>query len=140
MTFFKGLAVSFFTTVLGAPLVSASPCAPFSASVDASPLDFLDRADPITVRVTQSLEAQLLQDQIENPEAGTLQKHYCRVGMFTLEIRFMQPLLDDSFAAMVTEAVYTWDAAQEPAGWVISHLRSQPMCARGPEPFAPVCN
>jgi len=140
MTFFKGVAASFLLTFFGAPLVAASPCAQFTAAVDASPLDFLDQADPITVRVAQPLEAHLLKAQIDSSEGGPLQKHYCDVGMFTLEIRFVQPLLDDALAALVTEAVYTWDAAQEPAGWVISQLRSQPMCARGPEPFAPVCN
>lgn len=113
---------------------------PFNAAADISPVVFLDRADPSAVRVAQPLESQLLKVQTKSPEVGPLQKHYCGVGMFTLEIRFVQPLLDDALASMVTEAIYVSDAAQEPAGWVISQLQSQPMCARGPELFAPNCN
>ena len=115
-------------------------CEPFSDAAETLPLEFLDRADPIAARVTSGLEEVLLMEHIQQPEAGPMQKHYCGMGMFEMVVRFVQPALDDSIFAIVTEATYAWDAAQDPAGWVLADMRRHPMCGRGPAAFAPLCN
>jgi len=115
-------------------------CEAFSDAATDLPLTYLDRADPIAARVTFPLEEDLLTQQIANPEAGPLQKHYCEMGMFAMVVRWVRPAADDSIAAIVTEAIYGWDADQDPAGWALVALREHHMCARGPAPFAPLCN
>jgi hypothetical protein len=123
-----------------ASLAQADPiCAPFSGVAEDLPLIYLDRADPMAARVAQSLEDALLKQKINTPEAGALKKIYCDIGMFEMRIRFEQPSQDDAVRALVTEAIYTWDSAQEPAGWMLSNLSSHAMCARGDVPFASVC-
>ena len=115
-------------------------CEPFSDAAETLPLEFLDRADPLAARVTSGLEEALLLEHIQQTEAGPFQKHYCEMGIFEMVIRFVQPTLDDSIFAMVTEATYAWDAGQSPAGWVLAGMRRQPMCGRGPSTFAPFCS
>lgn len=136
-----------YAVVLAAALAAlgqnaqANPaCGAFSEAVEDLPLVFLDRADPFAARVTSALEEKLLLEQLAEPEAPPLTKIYCEVGMFEMVVRFVQPQLDDSIAAIVTEARYDWDAAQEPAGWVLADMGRHHMCARGPAPFAPTCN
>lgn len=119
---------------------AGSVCEAFSDAAQDLPLTYLDRADPLATRVTFPLEEDLLIGQIADPEAGPLQKHYCEIGMFTMVVRWVRPVADDSIAAIVTEASYDWDAGQDPAGWVLAQLREHHMCGRGPAPFAPLCN
>jgi len=140
MKFFAAAVISTLGSLCTNPAFAADYCAPFSDNASEMALLFIDRADPITTRVTQPIEEQLLANQINNAEAGPLQKHYCRIGMFQLDIRFVQPVLDDAIKAIVTEATYTWDAQQDPAGWVLSRMRSHPACARSAMLFAPTCN
>ncbi len=130
-----------FCVPLFAQTAAASPaCEPFSDEAKDLPLTYLDRADPLAARVTFPLEEDLLTRQIAEPESGSLQKHYCEMGMFTMVVRWVRPVADDSIAAIVTEASYDWDAGQDPAGWVLAQMREHHMCGRGPAPFAPICN
>ena len=135
--FYTVLALAGFGIVHVA--MAAPVCDAFSDTAENLPLEFLDRADPIAARVTVPLEDALLTAQIALREAEPLHKHYCQVGMFAMVVRFVQPVLDDSIAAIVTEATYEWDAAQDPAGWVLSTMQRHHMCARGPAAFAPLC-
>ncbi len=124
-----------------ASIANANPaCEPFSDAAETLPLEFLDRADPIASRATGPLEESLLIAHIQEPEAGPMQKHYCAMGMFEMVVRFVQPALDDSVFAIVTQATYAWDADQDPAGWVLADMQRHPMCGRGPATFAPLCN
>ncbi len=119
---------------------AASPlCGDFTASAEELDLIYLDQADPLAERVAQPLEADLLRPQIAETTLGSLQKIYCRIGMFELKLRFVQPVEDDAAAAVVTEAIYAWDATQDPAGWVLSRLRRQVACSRGAATFADIC-
>lgn len=126
--------------VLGHSAQANTACAPFSDAAEELPLVFVDRADPFAARVTSALEEKLLLEQLAEAEAPPLSKVYCAVGMFEMVVRFVQPQLDDSIAAIVTEARYAWDAAQDPAGWALAGMRRHHLCARGPAAFAPTCN
>ena len=123
------------------PLLSHASelCDPFPSSAEEMPLLFLDLPDPIISRVTQAQEEALLTEQVSGAVPAPLQKLYCDIGMFEMRVRFVQPVEDDAIHAMVTEAVYEWDADAEPAGWVLSTMGSHPLCARGDEPFAELC-
>ena len=134
---FSGAAVAIL--LVAGPAVAQPACEPLDANATVLSLDFLDRADPMTARVAEPIEASLLAAQIDNSAPGPLQKLYCDIGMFDMTIRFVQPVEDDAISAVVTEAIYTWDAAQDPAGWVLSAMRRQPLCARGDAPFAATC-
>jgi len=114
-------------------------CAAFEAG-ETLPIDtYLDRPDPVISRVTAPIEEALLAEQIAGAAPAPLSKHYCRIGMFEMTIRFNQPLRDDSLAALTTEAIYEWRTDGDPPGWQLSALRRQPLCARGDAPFTPVC-
>lgn len=115
-------------------------CSPFADTAETlDPMRYLDLPDPLAERVAVSLEADLLRAQIEQSAPPPLSKIYCDIGMFEMRIRFVQPAEDDAVAAMVTEAVYIWASDAEPAGWQITGLARQPLCARGDAPFAPLC-
>lgn len=114
-------------------------CSPFSEGAEDLPLIYLDRPDPIAARVIEPVAVDKLQDQIDGNHPAPLQTVYCNVGMFQMTVRFVQPVEDDAVRAVVTEAVYAWRVEDEPAGWQLSALRKQPLCARGDEPFAALC-
>ncbi len=139
MTFYQASAIcaaAFFTI---GPVAASPACAPMTDAATSLPLEFLDRADPISARVSEPIETALLDAQIAGEVPAPFQKLYCDIGMFGMTIRFVQPAEDDAIHAVVTEAQYTWDAAQDPAGWVLTQMRRQPLCARGPEPFSELC-
>jgi hypothetical protein len=114
-------------------------CAPFSEGAEDLPLIYLDRPDPVITSVIEPVAADMLQDQINGDHPAPLQTVYCDVGMFQMTVRFVQPVEDDAVGAVVTEAVYAWRVDDEPAGWQLSALRRQLLCARGDEPFAALC-
>ena len=113
-------------------------CAPMLES-ESLALIYLDLPDPVASRVTGSVEEALLAEQISGPMPAPLTKLYCHIGMFEMSVRFVQPVEDDSIAGIVTEAVYAWQPDGEPAGWQLSAMNRQFLCARGDEPFAPLC-
>jgi len=134
-----GVTISFLAFGLAAGHAAADPrCEPLE-SAETLPLAYLDRPDPIASRVAASIEDALLADQISGERPAPLVKLYCRIGMTQMAVRFVQPLRDDSLAAMVTEAIYDWRPEAEPPGWQLSALHRQPLCARGDKPFAPLC-
>ncbi|MFY0681511.1 MAG: hypothetical protein JXR13_13135 [Thalassovita sp.] len=115
-------------------------CAAFTEGKEVlDPLIYADLPDPLTERVSDPIEADLLRDMLQSAEPQPLSKVYCKVGMFEMRIRFVQPVQDDSVAAFVTEALYEWQAQAEPAGWQLSALTRQLQCARGDAEFAPIC-
>lgn len=130
--------LSICLSILAGGAVAEPRCAPFGSSEEL-PLSDLVRADPVASRATAPIEDDLLAEQIADDHAGPLTKIYCRIGMFEMTVRFLQPLRDDSLAAIVTEAVYTWRDEADPPGWQLSALRRRPLCARGDAPFAPLC-
>ena len=113
-------------------------CQPFTAA-EQLPLLHLDRADPVENRVTGTIEQDLLAAQISGETMAPLSKLYCRVGMFEMAVRFVQPVEDDAVAGIVTEATYSWVPEADPPGWQLSKLERQQLCARGSEPFAQIC-
>jgi len=137
--------IRYFASVLGAVLlfasaVHASPfCDDFTDAAEELDLIYVDIADPLAERVAQPLEAALLAGQIAEVAPGPLQKLYCRIGMFEMDVRFFQPAEDDAILGGVTQAIYTWDADQDPSGWVLTGLRRQYACARGAATFTDIC-
>lgn len=133
------LSVSLAGFLTGFSANASEYCQDFTDKAEQLEPIYIDLADPVSVRVAEPLEADLLNAQVEGTSPGPLQKHYCRIGMFEMQLRFVQPLEDDAIAAIVTEAIYEWDAAQDPAGWVLTHMRRQPACARGDAVFTDQC-
>ncbi len=126
-------------SLAAAPAAANALCAPFPQEAEALPLLYLDLPDPIASRVIEPLTADLLRAQINGEAPPPLQTLFCEVGMFEMIVRAVQPAEDDAIAAIVTEAVYAWRPDAEPAGWQLSALRRHPLCARGDDPFAPLC-
>jgi hypothetical protein len=139
MTFRRFLASTALFCIANTAAFADLACAPMGSSATELPLDDLDRADPVTARVSEPIETALLAGQIDKSTPAPLQKLYCDIGMFGLKIRFVQPVEDDAIRATVTEAQYAWDSTQDPAGWILTSLRRQFQCARGDMPFAAVC-
>lgn len=133
-------AVLTWACMSGLSALANPHCAPFSEPVEVlDPLIYLDLPDPAAERVTMSIEAVLLGEQIANGTPFPLSKVYCEIGMFEMRVRFFQTQQDDAIASIVTEAIYEWMPDAEPVGWQLSGLSRRPLCGRGDAPFAAIC-
>jgi hypothetical protein len=131
------IGISFATPVL------SQVCAPFMGDpLDGfTPLDamaYLDLPDGDVVRVTSSLEAAIT-NKIIAGSIRTASKTWCHIGLQRIIVDFEVPVQDDAISAMITRAIYIWNAQDDPVGWQISQLAERPRCARGDNPFADIC-
>lgn len=101
-------------------------------------MQYLDLPDPETVRVTATLENALIAPLIAQ-EAAFVTKTWCQIGIQRFIVDFEVPVEDDAIAAMRTRAVYIWEPSGDPVGWRIDQLGTRPVCARGDDPYAPLC-
>ena len=125
-----------------APVFSQS-CAPFMGDpLDGfTPLDanaYLDLPDSDVVRVTSPIETAIT-NEIVAGRTRTASKTWCQISVQRMIVDFEVPVEDDAISAMITRAIYVWNAQGDPVGWQISHLAERPRCVRGDDPFAHVC-
>jgi hypothetical protein len=123
--------------------VFAQSCAPFMGDPlgGFTPLDataYLDLPDSDVVRVTSPIETAITNEILaENIRSAS--KTWCQIGIQRMIVDFEVPVEDDAISAMITRAIYVWNAQDDPVGWQISHLAERPRCARGDDPFAKLC-
>ena len=127
---------------VAAPVVAQS-CAPFMGDpLDGfTPLDataYLDLPDADVVRVTSPIETAIINDIVAG-SIRTASKTWCQISVQRMIVDFEVPVEDDSISAMITRAIYVWNAQDDPVGWQISLLAERPRCARGDDPFAKLC-
>ena len=103
-----------------------------------NPEMFLDLPDPDTVRATASIEQSLVSEMISNPSAS-ITKTYCDIGIQSMVVDFSQLVEDDAVIAILKRAVFIWDSSGDPIGWRLERLGERLLCARGNDPFAPIC-
>lgn len=127
---------------LSAP-VAAQSCAPFMGDpLDGfTPLDataYLDLPDSDVVRVTSPIETAIT-NEIVAGNMRSASKTWCQIGIQRMIVDFEVPVEDDAISAIITRAIYVWNAQDDPIGWQISQLAERPRCARGDDPFAELC-
>lgn len=138
----KKLLCCLLLVVAPAPAL-AMQCAPFIpdplagfTALDAG--QYMDLPDGDTVRATSAIETSLVNDIITG-QIGSFTKTWCQIGVQRMIVDFAVPVEDDAIRAIVTRAIYVWDASFEPAGWRMDQLAERGICARGDDPFAPLC-
>ncbi|MBU2936357.1 MULTISPECIES: hypothetical protein [Pacificibacter] len=123
--------------------VFAQSCAPFMGDpLDGfTPLDataYLDLPDSNVVRVTSPIETAIT-NEIVAGNVSRASKTWCQISIQRMIVDFEVPVEDDAISAMITRAIYIWNAQDDPVGWQISQLAERPRCARGDDPFAALC-
>ena len=99
---------------------------------------YLDLPDPETTRAVTTVENTFV-SQVVAGEIDSFTKRWCQIGIRHFIVDFEVPMMDDSVAAQITRVVYEWNSAEDPVGWQISQMGARFRCARGDDPFAPVC-
>lgn len=123
--------------------VQATPCQyertnPFAGFTELDALQYLDLPDPDTTRATQVLEAHFV-GQVVAKEIMSFSKSWCAINLQSMIVDFEVPVQDDAIRSILTRAYYIWNSTEEPAGWQIKTLGERFVCARGEDPFAPLC-
>jgi hypothetical protein len=93
--------------------VSGDPLAGFTPL---DPLTYLDLPERDVVSVTSPIETAIT-SQIIAGTARTASKTWCQIGIQQMVVDFEVPVEDDAIRAIITRAVYEWNAQGEPIGW-----------------------
>lgn len=99
---------------------------------------YLDLPNPDPIAAAFPLELTLVTDLIKGDHRHVT-KTYCQIGVQRMIIDFTVPVEDDAVSDWVTRAVYIWNSADAPVGWQLDQLGERGRCARGDDPFAPIC-
>lgn len=111
---------------------------PFAGFKELDTVRYLDLPDPETTRATQVLEDHFVRQVVAN-EIMSFSKSWCAINIQDMIVDFEVPVEDDTIRSVLTRAHFIWNSAEEPAGWQIKALGERLICARGDDPFAPLC-
>ncbi len=132
------------TLLAGSPPALAAQTCPHSMSdpmAGFAPLDiglYLDLPVPDPIDAAMPLELSMLDAMITGAQRQ-LSKTYCQIGIQRMIIDFAVPVEDDTITDWVTRSIYVWDATGDPIGWRLDELGERGRCARGDDPFVPIC-
>lgn len=136
--FFSFILSAMASQAVGAELcmnIKPEPLAGFSAL---DPTLYADLPDPDPMTAAFGLELTLVNRLVAGEISG-LTKTYCQISVLQTVIDFSYPVEDDAFTDWITRAVFVWDSSDEPIGWRLEQLGERGRCARGDNPFAPLC-